>query len=192
MAVTRKPTANPASAAKPAVDKPKITKKPAADTNTDQPTTRSMADAFDSAQPAGQVAPGKYEAILVDAVLQALDDKGRSARISYEIAQEGDSQGNKLTQFYKLFEAGSTEETPIVGKGADYMKRDLAILGYGDARFADLEDVFETLKDEMPGVVVTVKQNQQYTNVYLGGLVESSPSLDEYRENRQAKNPSDA
>lgn len=154
--------------------------------------TRSMADAFDNAQPAGQVSPGKYEALLVDAVLQDLDEKGRSARISYEIAQEGESQGNRLTQFYKLFEAGSTEENPIVGKGADYLKRDMAILGYGDARFADLEEVFEQLKADQPGVVVTVKQNGQYTNVYLGGLVESSPALDEYREDRQSKNPSNS
>lgn len=142
--------------------------------------TGSKADAFDSTMPQGQVAPGKYEAVVVEMVMGNVDpEKGQSARIKVEIATEGDQQGQSATQFYKVFEADEN-----VGKGAAFLKRDLAILGYPDVKFGDLEDVFEEITEKHPGIVVTVKQNGNFTNVYLNGLCEDQDLIDTYLATR--------
>jgi hypothetical protein len=139
----------------------------------------NKADAFDKAKATGSCEPGKYEAIISEFVLQKPDEKGQSARIKYEIATDGDQRGTEVTQFYKMFEA---DETP--GKGLNFLKRDLAILGYPDVKFGDLEDVFEEVVEKQIGVNVQVKQNGQWTNIYLNGLCEDNAVIDDYLANR--------
>lgn len=135
----------------------------------------SKADAFDNEKAMGQIDGGKYVALIGEMILGAEDEKGQSARVVYEIATDGEFQGQKVTQFYKLFEADGA-----VGKGAAFLKRDLAILGHADVRFGDLEDVFEQIVDQKIGCNVQVKQNGQFTNVYLNGVTEDTSVIDEY------------
>jgi hypothetical protein len=149
-------------------------KKPAAE----KEESKSLASAFDEAKPQGQTEAGKYDAILIEAVLQKADEKGQSARFKYEIASEGDNQGNQITQFYKLVNADGSR-----GSGLAYLKRDLAVLQKGDVKGSELEEALEELTTEMPGVSVTVKQNEQWTNVYLNSISESD-IIDGYKEKR--------
>jgi hypothetical protein len=135
----------------------------------------SKAHAFDSQKPQGAVDGGKYVGLLAEMVLGKEDEKGQSARAVYEIASEGEFRGQKLTQFYKLFEADKS-----VGKGVAFLKKDLAVLGYEDVKFGDLEAVFEEIGSQNIGCNITVKQNGQFTNVYLNGVTEDTAVLDEY------------
>lgn len=135
----------------------------------------SKADIFDNAKAQGAIDGGKYVALIGEMVLQKTDEKGQSARVVYEIASDGEFQGQKVTQFYKLFEADKS-----MGKGLPFLKKDLAVLGHTDVKFGDLEDVFEQIVDQNVGCNVTVKQNGQFTNVYLNSLAEDSSVIDDY------------
>jgi hypothetical protein len=140
---------------------------------------QSKADVFDKTKAQGAIDAGKYEAIITELVLQDEDEKGQSVRMKYEIATDGDFRGQSLAQFYKLFEANGG-----AGKGAAFLKKDLAVLGYPDVSFEDLESVFEEIVEKELGVVITVKINGQFTNAYLGGLCEDSDIIDEYKANK--------
>lgn len=142
---------------------------------------QSKASLFDSTKAQGAIDGGKYEAIISEFVLQDEDEKGQSARIKYEIASEGEFQGQSLAQFYKLFEASGG-----VGKGAAFLIKDMAVLGYDEVAFDDLENVFEEIVEKQLGVVITVKINGAFTNAYLGGLCEDSDIIAEYLANRPA------
>lgn len=142
---------------------------------------QSKAALFDQTKAQGAIDAGKYEAIIAELVLQEEDEKGQSVRMKYEIATDGEFRGQSLAQFYKLFEANGN-----VGKGAAFLKKDLAVLGYDDVAFDDLEQVFEEIVDKNIGVVITVKINGQFTNAYLGGLCEDSDIISEYLANRPA------
>lgn len=135
----------------------------------------SKADLFDQQKPMGAIDGGKYVALVAELVLGESDDKGQSARATYEIATDGEFRGQKVTQFYKLFESDGS-----IGKGAAFLKRDLAILGHEDVKFADLKDTFEEIVNDQIGVNVTVKQNGQFTNVYLNGVTEDTSVIEEY------------
>lgn len=135
----------------------------------------SKADLFDQQKPLGAIDGGKYVALIGEMILQDPDEKGQSARVSYEIATDGEFRGQKVTQFYKLFEADNS-----IGKGAAFLKRDLAVLGQADVKFGNLEKVFEQIVEDKIGCNVTVKQNGQFTNVYLNGITEDTSVIDEY------------
>jgi hypothetical protein len=139
----------------------------------------SEADLFDSTKAQGAIDGGKYVAIIGEAVLQDKDEKGRSCRFQYEIATDGEFRGQKVTQFYKMFEANGD-----AGKGLAFLKKDLAVLGYSDIKFGDLENVFEEIVEKNIGCNVTVKQNGQFTNVYLNGLSEDTEVVEDYLANR--------
>jgi hypothetical protein len=147
----------------------------------DQAETTSMseADLFDSTKAAGSIEPGKYEAVIGELVLQDKDEKGRSVRIKYEIASEGEMRGEQATQWYKIF-----DEHGQPAKGSQFLKKDLAVLGYPDVKFKELEEVFEEIVEKDLGVLIQVKLNQGYTNVYLQGLAEGSETIDDYLQNR--------
>lgn len=138
----------------------------------------SKADAFKRAKATGSVSAGKYIAVIDEFVLQKPDEKGQSARIKYKIVTEGDDQGQTVTQWYKLFEA---DESPA--RGLEFLKKDLLILGHDDVEFDDLENVFEEITGEHPGVAITVKHNEGFINVYLQGLVEDSDEVAKFLEN---------
>lgn len=137
------------------------------------------ADAFDNTRAQGAVDPGKYEALIGELVLQDKDDKGQSVRMKYEIATAGEFRGQSVAQFYKILEADGK-----AGKGAAFLKKDMAVLGYSDVKYADLETAFEEIVNKEIGVLVTVKQNGTFTNVYLGGLCEDTDVIAEYLDQR--------
>lgn len=139
----------------------------------------SEADLFDQTKAQGAIDGGKYVAIIGEAILQDKDEKGRSCRFQYEIATDGEFRGQKVTQFYKMFEADGS-----AGKGLAFLKKDLAVLGYSDIKFGDLEQVFEEIVEKNIGCNVTVKQNGQFTNVYLNGLSEDTEVVEDYLANR--------
>lgn len=140
----------------------------------------SQAEAFDNTKPQGSVDPGKYVAVIEEMVLQPADEKGRSARMKYGIATDGEFRGEQLAQFYKLFEADGS-----AGKGAAFLKKDLAVLGYSDIKFTDLEEAFEEIVKRDMGVVITVKLNGTFTNCYLNGLAEENDEVvQEYLDSR--------
>ena len=163
------------------VGKPAATKAAATQVEEEQGngSGQSKADLFDSTKAQGQIDSGKYEAIITEFVLQEEDEKGQSARIKYEIATDGEFRGQSLAQFYKLFEANGSR-----GKGAAFLKKDLAILGYDEVHFDDLESAFEEIVEKELGVVITVKINGAFTNAYLGGLCEDSEVIADYLANR--------
>lgn len=143
--------------------------------------SKSKAQAFDDAKATGSVEAGKYEAVIRELVLQDADEeKGQSARIKFIIASEGDSQGQTTTQWYKLFEA---DESPA--RGLEFLKKDMAILGYPDVKFKELEEVFEEIVEKKIGVVITVKHKDGFVNTYIQGLCEDSEIIEEFVE----KNP---
>lgn len=148
---------------------------PASEAGDDAPM--SKADAFDQAKAMGQVDAGKYEAVIDEFVLQKADEKGESARIKYKIASEGDAQGQTVTQWYKLFNA---DETPA--KGLEFLKKDLAVLGFDDVKYRDLPAVFEEITDKHTGVVIQVKHNDNFVNCYLQGLCEDSDIIEAFLE----------
>jgi hypothetical protein len=167
----------PAPAAKP--QQRQTPRAPKQDAEHNEQSSGNKADLFDKAKATGAVEPGKYEAIIAEMVLQPEDEKGQSVRINVEIATEGEFRGEKLAQFYKCFEANGDP-----GKGLNFLKRDLAILGKPDVKFSELEDVFQEIVDAQTAILITVKQNGQYTNVYLNGLCEDSAVIDDYLATR--------
>jgi hypothetical protein len=170
MAVTRQ---QPKADSKPKKTPPA----PKVEEETDAP--KSKADLFDQTKAQGAIDAGKYVALISEMVLMEPNEKGQSVRVEYEIATEGEFRGQKVTQFYKIFEADES-----VGKGAAFLKKDLAVLGYSDVSFADLEEAFNTIVEQNVGVNVTVKHNEQFTNVYINSLCEDSSIVEEYLEQR--------
>lgn len=156
----------------------RTTRRPADDAGGEE-GAKSKADLFDQTKAQGQVDAGKYEAIISELVLQEEDEKGQSVRMKYEIATDGDFRGQVITQFYKIFESDGG-----VGKGLAFLKKDLAVLGYDDVAFGDIEQVFEEIVEKNLGVVITVKINGAFTNAYLGGLCEDSDIIQEYLAQR--------
>lgn len=141
---------------------------------------RSLADSFDKAKASGSVADGKYAALIIEMKLNETD-KGTSVQCRYEIADEGDYQGQEIVQFYSLADADGEEQ-----KGCGFLKRDLAILDKGDVRFSELESVLAEIQEEMPGVNITVKNNPPYTNAYLNGINEDDV-IDDWKKDRPDK-----
>lgn len=166
--------------------KPQLKQPPVADTGEDTPGGEgdegadSEADVFDNVRPQGTVDNGKYEAVIKEFVLQDADEKGRSVRLKVAIADEGEFQGVELAQFYKVLEAPNAAGKVTAGKGAAFLKADLVKLGHENVRFADMPDVFEEIVEAKTGVLVTVKQNGAFTNVYINGLSEDSQVIADF------------
>jgi hypothetical protein len=135
--------------------------------------TDSLANAFDST-PAGAAfaawPAGKYQVNLTGAELTPHDEKkGQSVQFTYTGHEDEDDAvaGKEMKQWYKIANADGA-----AGPGIGFLKKDLAILGYEDVTFADLEDTLDRVQSEQPLLNVNVKQNGQYSNVYIEGLVE--------------------
>ena len=125
------------------------------------------------------VPPGDYECVLVYARIEPPNDKGTSVLLKYEVADEGDSQGKVIPTYYKVLELDGT-----AGKGMGILKKDLGKLGFPDVSGADVEDALRQLEEAMDGVSLKVKQNGQYTNAYLQGLVQNSEIIESWKSVR--------
>lgn len=131
----------------------------------------SLEAAFDAAKPGGGFMPvGKHVANITEFVLEEPNEKGTSAKVTYEGSEQSENEevhGKSLSQWYKLLDK---EGQPAQGLG--FLKRDLEILGYADVTGDQMEDVMAQITNARPLVSINVKQNGQYTNAYLNGLVE--------------------
>lgn len=134
----------------------------------------SFADAFSEAKATGGgFPPGKHEVFIIGfELLGEIAEEGEpQGKLSAQITYEGDADekegvaGKEMKSFYSL--CGDDGEAK---GGCGFIKKDLDVLGYEDVKLGDLEDVFEQIVAERPKVVITVKQNGQYTNAYLQGL----------------------
>ena len=149
----------------------------------EQATGGSFASLFDKTPASSgigiDVPPGDYECVLVYAKIEPPTEKGVNALLKYEVADEGDYQGKVIPTYYRLQEASGE-----VGKGMGIFKKDLAKLGFPEVAGADVDDALGQLVEAMDGVAIKVKQNGQYVNAYLQGLVENSEVVEAWKSTR--------
>lgn len=105
---------------------------------------------------ADEIPAGTYEAIVRDIVLQEPDNKGQSVRIHFELCNpEFKETGNSITQWFKIVDArGESVDGAIRA-----LKAALAKLGY-EPSGEELEECFEQITDEKPGVLVKVSYSK--------------------------------
>jgi hypothetical protein len=127
----------------------------------------SLAALFDEATPGNTLPNGDYNAKITEFEVMEPNDKGLAAKIQYTVLEGEEKAGETVTQYYQLQTADGEP-----GKGLGFLKRDLATLGYDDVAGDALEETLETIAGEEPEVVITVKQNGQWTNAYLKGLID--------------------
>jgi hypothetical protein len=143
-------------------------------------TTARQAEAFDSASSSLNIPPGKYEAIIVEAKLLDMDpQKGRKVFFKYEVCDEGDVKGKSATQYYSILQPDGS-----AAKGLPIFKKDMEVLGFPGIKFDQLEEALAALVEEKVGVSLEAKQNGQWLNVNIKGVVENSEIIEEYRANR--------
>jgi hypothetical protein len=138
----------------------------------------SLAAAFNASK--GSVvgmSVGKHTCNITD--FQFIEnEKGMSAMVEYTAHDDDDDAGKKNKGYYSLMTASpglDKNGDPIPGEikgGVDFLKGDLAKLGYEDIDFDDLEATFAEIRKEEPLVEVKCVQNGQYFNVYLQGVSE--------------------
>lgn len=126
----------------------------------------TLADLWDNTDPSEAsniLSVGEHEVRINEMILKKDPKKGTAVFCEYE-AIEGDEEGKKIRQMYKLTDAAG-EKAP----GLAFLKRDLALLGYDDVPGAKMEKVLKEISEEQPMVIVRVAENGQYTNAYLQG-----------------------
>lgn len=148
-------------------------------------TLDAVGEAFDKASVSLDVDAGKYEALIIEAVLQPfVKGKGQSVRFKYEVADDGDMQGKRQAQWYSILDENKQPMT-----GLSFLKRDLAMLGFESIKGRDIPEALKQIEHDQPGVSITVKKNDRWTNVYLNGMVEESEIIDSWRDHKNKTNP---
>lgn len=129
----------------------------------------SKEDAFDNAEPESgfSIPNGNYIANLVGAKLDRSAAPKESVVFDYEI-KEGEAEGKTIKAWYNLFDK---DGQPMKGMG--FFKRDMEVLGQPSFKYAEIEEALQQLESERVEVNINVKQNGQWTNVYLQGLAQS-------------------
>lgn len=131
----------------------------------------SLADLFDAADindASNKLSEGEHEVRLNEIKIIEDEKKGSIAISSFE-AIDGDEEGKKAGARYKLTDADGHS-----APGMAILKRDLALLGFENVKGKKLIKACEELTEAQPMCIVRVKQNGQYTNVYLQGLAEEA------------------
>lgn len=154
---------------KPASKKPASNSKAAKKGGASKGGGQTLADLFDetdSSEASNLPSPGEHTARINSMELKVDPKKGTAVFAAYEVT-EGDEEGKKIRQMYKLLDEGGNK-----AQGMAYLKKDLELLGYEDASGKKLKSVLKEISDEQPIVVINVKESGQYTNAYLLGLAE--------------------
>lgn len=134
-----------------------------------------------AATPGFDVPPGQYEAIAHKAEYSLFEDSQKEAVfIEFAIVNDDKIAGKTTRVYYNLIGKDGSE-----GQGYEYMKRDLEMVGCDAIDISDNKDEFtENLKnwfdENKPWVVIDVKKNGQFTNVYLNSMMddqEGKPEL---------------
>lgn len=172
MPVRKAPVAAAATQAAPKTSLPRRSTLPVEEQEETGNENASRADAFDAAAAGGVgIPPGDWEARILEMVYEK-NTKGESVKVTYECTtadEESPAYGKKSSQWYSIFDKDGN-----VGKGVGFLKTDLEKLGV-DAegqKFANLETTLAEITEAQPIVNVKAKQNGQWLNVYLQGLVE--------------------
>lgn len=133
----------------------------------EQQRPASRAAAFnDTAPESGINLPvGNYTAHMIGAQRE-VEGKKEAVKVTYEV-YEGEQQGETVPAWYNLFDKDGNKQ-----RGIGFLKRDFGILGQPELDYETLDDQLETLQSERPLCNITVKKNQQWTNIYLQGLAE--------------------
>lgn len=151
----------------------------AATAPTGKATAAAGADAFMSRlksaeAPAGfNIVAGQYEALLYLADYYRDDKSPReSVYLEFVIVNDTGKMDGKTTRiYYNIKDKDGADAT-----GYDYLKRDLDTLGFDLNQFKSQEEFEMGLKawadEEKPYVVIDVKKNGQYTNVYLNSVMD--------------------
>lgn len=130
---------------------------------------QSLADLWDStdaSEASNNLPTGTHTVRLNEITMKVDPKKGEAAIVVFE-AIDGDYEGKTARQFYKLKDIEGNK-----GPGIAYLQRDLALLGYENIPGAKIKKTLKEISDDQPMCVVNVKENGQYTNVYLQGLAE--------------------
>lgn len=137
---------------------------------------RSLSDAFDEAKPGGGFMPvGKHEVLITNFELEGeiadnIDEQKKlKAIVTYEgvPGEKEGVDGKELKSWYSLCDDNGEPQG-----GMGFIKKDLDVLGYDEVKIDDLAEVLQQITAERPKVIISVKQNGQYTNAYLQGLAE--------------------
>lgn len=125
----------------------------------------ALANAFDNVPLTNNstVKAGKYEAIIKEMVLQPYEEgKGQKIRIKYELCDPEYTEDNELTD-WRTIVAKDGEANEV---GIRLFKQELARLGY-EVTFDELEECFEQITDEKPGIMVKVSYREWQGNDFL-------------------------
>lgn len=152
-----------------------------------KPSRSSLASLFDEtdmSEASNLLSEGEHEVRLNSIEISEKPGKGAAAFMEVE-SIDGDEEGKKGRQMYKL-----TDEDGAKQVGMAYLKRDLALLGYEDVSGEDLVSTLEELTNEQPMLIVNVKKNGQYTNIYIQGLAENVEAGDDDEDEDETETPS--
>ena len=133
----------------------------------------SLESKFDAEPPSSggfDFKEGRWNMILTAAEFIE-NEKGTAVKVTYEgyDNEEEEVDGKEIRSYYSLIDAQNE-----VLKGAGIWKRDVQVLGYegDDIKFKNLENLCEQITNDRHKVVVNVKRNGQYINVYLQGVAQ--------------------
>lgn len=163
-----------------------LKRKPGVTTQPGKTTTSGPvkgADAFMSrlksatAAPAGfDIIPGQYEALCYKAGEYSEGQK-EAIWIEFSIVndQNGKMDGKTGRIYYQIKDKDGLE-----GNGFEYMKRDLENLGFEMDGYTSQADFIKGLEawadQEAVWVVIDVKKNGQFTNIYLNSVMDDQAS----------------
>jgi hypothetical protein len=146
---------------------------------------------YDTIKPGGKTAsdipPGRYEAVLMGAILQDPTESGQSLRLNFELCTD-EFNDNSVPTWFKFYRGdGSINEFAI-----GLWKTTLARLGYQDVKESELPDLLEQITADRPGVIVKISyQNVKGTNyqrVEVEGPCDNA-TVAAYKESHEIETP---
>jgi len=141
--------------------------------NTEEKATKQRG--YDDIKPGGgnanDIPPGRYEAILLSAVLQEPNENGQSLRLNFQLCND-DLPTTDLPTWFKFYRADNSINEFAVG----LWKSTLARLGYQDVKEADLPELLDQIGQDQPGVIVKVSYQtpKGYTTTFQRVDVEAT------------------
>lgn len=151
-------------------------KKPTKATENRRQTLAALWDDTDPSEASNMLPAGEHTVRLNKIELKDDPKKGTAVFCEYE-AIEGENEGQTVRQMYKL-----TDVAGAKAQGLAFLMRDLALLGYTDVPGKKLKKTLDTITEDQPMVIITVKENGVYTNAYLSGLADDVEAKDEDEE----------
>lgn len=139
-------------------------------TKTKSPSSNSLSKLWDQEADASKASnrlPDGEQVVRLNSIQLNVDKKKGAAVFAEFEAIDGEAEGKKGRQMYKL-----TDENGDKAAGMDYLARDFALLGYEKVEGDELEATLEALTEAQPMVVVRVKDGGQWVNIYIQGLAE--------------------